>query len=194
MHAGKVLYVGMSDIPAWQVSRMQAIAELRGWAPLIPYNLIERTVERDLIPMAGTMGLGVIGWSPLASGVLTGKYGRSDLETGTGSDAGSGPPSRKQVATENGFLTARGLDVAEVVNDIAAEIGTTPSRVALAWTFLNPAVTAPIVGARGLAQLDDNLGALQVTLDPGQQARLDEVSAIELGFPHEALRRLASTR
>ena len=103
-------------------------------------------------------------------------------------------PSRRQVATENGFLTARGLDIAAAVNDIAAEIGTTPSRVAIAWTLLNPAVTAPIVGARSLAQLDDNLGALQLRLDPEQQARLDEVSAIELGFPHETLRRLASPR
>ncbi len=196
VRAGKVLYAGMSDIPAWQVSRMQAIAELRGWAPLIalqiPYNLIERTVERDLIPMAETMGLGVICWSPLAGGVLTGKYGRSDLETGPG--AGSDQPSRKQVAAGNGFLTARGLDIAEVVKDIAAEIGTTPSRAALAWTLLNPAVTAPIVGARSLAQLDDNLGALQVEINPGQRARLDQVSAIELGFPHEALRRLGSSR
>lgn len=196
VRAGKVLYVGMSDIPAWQVSRMQAIAELRGWTPLIalqiPYNLIERTVERDLIPMAETMGLGIICWSPLASGVLTGKYSRSDLENGNGPSAGSGQPSRKEVATGNGFLTARGLDIAEVVTDIAAEIGTTPSRVALAWTLLRPAVTAPIVGARSLAQLDDNLGALRVELDPRHQARLDEVSAIELGFPHAALRRTGS--
>src|SRR5437660_8564682 len=77
VRSGKVLYVGMSDIPAWQVSRMQAIADLRGWAPLvalqIPYNLVERTVERELIPMAQTMGLGVVPWSPLAGGVLTGK-------------------------------------------------------------------------------------------------------------------------
>jgi len=192
VRAGKVLYVGMSDIPAWQVSRMQAIAELRGWAPLIaleiPYNLIERTVERDLIPMAETMGLGVICWSPLGGGVLTGKYGRSDLQAG--SDGEGGASSRKAVAAGNGFLTPRGLDIAEVVKDIAAELGTAPSRVALAWTLLNPTVTAPIVGARNLAQLEDNLGALDVQLDPGQQTRLAEVSAIELGFPHEALRRL----
>ena len=198
VRAGKVLYVGMSDIPAWQVSRMQAIAELRSWAPLIalqiPYNLIERTVERDLIPMATTMGLGVICWSPLASGVLTGKYGRSDLQAGAGPQPESGQSSRKQVAAGNGFLTTRGLDIAGVVKDTAAQIGATPSQVALAWTLLNPAVTSPNVGARTLAQLDDNLGALQVELDPGQQARLDEASAIELGFPHEALRRLGFTR
>jgi len=199
VRAGKVLYVGMSDIPAWQVSRMQAIAELRGWAPLIaleiPYNLIQRTVERDLIPMAEAMGLGVICWSPLAGGVLTGgvltgKYRRSDLGNGSGGDASS----QKGVAAGNGFLTPRGLDITEAVKDIAAEVGTTPSRVALAWTLLNPAVTAPIVGARSLTQLEANLGALDVQLTPAQQAMLDEVSAIELGFPHDALRRLGAAR
>jgi aryl-alcohol dehydrogenase-like predicted oxidoreductase len=80
-----------------------------------------------------------------------------------------------------------------VVKDLAAELGTTPSRVALAWALLNQAVTAPIVGARSRTQLDDNLGALQVELDPRHQARLDEVSDIELGFPHQALRRLGFT-
>jgi aryl-alcohol dehydrogenase-like predicted oxidoreductase len=196
VRAGKVLYVGISDTPAWQVSRMQAIAELRGWAPLvalqIPYNLVERTVERDLIPMAETMGLGVVPWSPLAGGVLTGKYRRSDLESGSG--RGRGQPSRKDVAAGNGFLTARGLDVAEVVKGIAAETGTTPSRVALAWTLLNPAVVASLVGARTPAQLEDNLGALELELDSGQRARLDEASAVDLGFPHESLRRLGLSR
>lgn len=190
VRAGKVLYVGMSDVPAWQVSRMQAIADLRGWAPLIaleiPYNLIERTVERDLIPMAQTMGLGVTCWSPLAGGVLAGKYSRSDL----GSGPEGGMSGRKEVAAGNGFLTPRGLDIAEVVKDVAAELGTTPSRVALAWTLLNPAVTAPIVGARSLAQLEDNLGGLHIKIDPGQQARLGEASAVDPGFPHTALRRL----
>ena len=195
VRAGKVLYLGMSDIPAWQVSRMQAIADLRGWAPLaalqIPYNLVERTVERDLIPMAAAVGLGVTCWSPLAGGVLTGKYTRADLEAPPGGDGGPGVPSgRKAVAAGNGFLTARGLDIAQVVSEVAAETGTTSSRVALAWTLLNPAVTAPIIGARSLAQLDDNLGALKTGLDDGQQARLDQASAVELGFPHEALRRL----
>jgi aryl-alcohol dehydrogenase-like predicted oxidoreductase len=185
--AGKVLYVGISDIPAWQVSGMQAIADLRGWAPLvalqIPYNLIERTVEGDLIPMAGTLGLGVVPWSPLAGGVLTGKYGTADLAPATGY-------SRKTVAAGNGFLTARGLQIAEIVKEVAGQLGTTPSRVALAWTLLNPAVVAPIVGARTLAQLEDNLGVFDVALDSKQQARLAEASAVDLGFPHETLRRL----
>ncbi len=190
VRAGKVLYVGISDIPAWQVSRMQTIAELRGWAPLvalqIPYNLIERTVERDLIPMAETLGLGVVAWSPLAGGVLTGKYSQEDLALEPGY-------TRKTVAAGNGFLTARGLEIAEVVKEVAAKLGTTPSRVALAWTLLNPAVVAPIVGARTLAQLDDNLGVSSISLEPEQRVRLAEASAVDLGFPHESLRRLGYT-
>lgn len=190
VRAGKILYVGISNIPAWQVSRMQAIAELRGWAPLvalqIPYNLIERTVERDLIPMAETLGLGVVAWSPLAGGVLTGKYGQEDLALESGY-------TRKAVAAGNGFLTAHGLEIAEVVKEVAAKLGTTPSRVALAWTLLNPAVVAPIVGARTLAQLDDNLGVFGISLEPEQRARLAEASAVDLGFPHESLRRLGYT-
>ncbi|MGH3784973.1 MAG: aldo/keto reductase [Pseudonocardiaceae bacterium] len=191
VRAGKVLYLGISDTPAWQVSRMQAIAELRGWAPLvalqIEYSLIERTVERDLIPMAREMGLGVIPWSPLASGVLTGKYSRADLDHGGGT--GSAEGTRKNVAAASGALTERGLAIAEVVKDIAASMGTTPSQVALAWTMLNPAVTAPIIGARTLAQLEDNLGALDVRFDNGQLASLEQASAVDLGFPHEFLTR-----
>src|SRR6185312_6896500 len=125
VRAGKVLYVGISDIPAWQVARMQAIADLRGWSPLvalqIEYSLIERTVERDLIPMAGEMGLGVIPWSPLASGVLTGKYRAADLAAGSGSAEAAG--TRKNVAAANGSLTERGLAIAEEVRQVAAAIG-----------------------------------------------------------------------
>jgi aryl-alcohol dehydrogenase-like predicted oxidoreductase len=194
VRAGKVLYLGISDIPAWQVSRMQAVADLRGWAPLvalqIPYNLVERTVERDLVPMADTMGLGVVAWSPLAGGVLTGKYGRSDLEP----DAGGAGFTRRQHAVGNGFLTARGLEIAGVVKDVAAEIGTTSSRIALAWTLLNPVVTAPIVGARTRDQLEDNLAALEVEFDQHHQEQLDAASAVDLGFPHEALRRFGYAR
>jgi aryl-alcohol dehydrogenase-like predicted oxidoreductase len=187
VRAGKVVYVGISNTPAWQVSRMQAIAELRGWAPLvalqIEYSLIERTVERELIPMAREMGLGVISWSPLGSGVLTGKYSRADLDTGGGSAAPEG--TRRDVAIGNGALTERGLRVAEVAKEVAAQLGTTRSRVALAWTLLNPAVTAPIIGARTLAQLEDNLGALDLDLPEEQRTRLDQASAVELGFPHD---------
>jgi aryl-alcohol dehydrogenase-like predicted oxidoreductase len=191
VRAGKVLYVGISDTPAWQVSRMQAIADLRGWSPLvalqIEYSLIERTVERDLIPMAGEMGLGVIPWSPLASGVLTGKYTRDDLGHGGGSAAAEG--TRKNVAAANGALTERGLAIADVVTDVARGLGVTPSQVALAWTLRDPRVTAPIIGARTLAQLEDNLGALELTLPDTAVADLEAASAVELGFPHEFLHR-----
>lgn len=190
VRAGKVLYVGISDTPAWQVSRMQAIAALRGWSPLIAlqieYSLIERTVERELIPMALEMGLGVIPWSPLASGVLTGKYTRADLQHTAAAEASG---TRKNVAAANGSLSERGLAIADVVREIANQTGRTPSQVALAWTMLNPAVTAPIIGARTVKQLEDNLGAADVTLSEEQRSRLQAASAIELGFPHDFLAR-----
>ena len=187
--SGKVLYLGISDTPAWQVSRMQAIAELRGWAPLIAlqieYSLVQRTVERDLIPMAAEMGLGVIPWSPLAGGVLTGKYSRADLEHGTVSADPAG--TRKNVVLAHGMLNERSLAIADVVRQVANEIGRPPSQVALAWVLLNPVVTAPIIGARTVKQLEDNLSALEVTLTEDQRARLESVSAIDLGFPHDLL-------
>ena len=189
--AGKVLYVGISDTPAWQVSRMQTIADLRGWSPFaalqIEYSLIERTVERDLIPMARELGLGVIPWSPLASGVLTGKYGPADLAHDGGTASAEG--TRKNVAAANGSLTERGLAIAAVVKEVATSLGRTPSQVALAWTLLNPAVTAPITGVRTLAQFEDNLGALDLRFTPDQVSRLDKASAVDHGFPHEFLAR-----
>jgi aryl-alcohol dehydrogenase-like predicted oxidoreductase len=191
IRSGKVLYLGISDTAAWQISRMQTIADLRGWSPLIAlqieYNLIERTVERELIPMAAEMGLGVICWSPLKSGVLTGKYTAADLSSTSGRISELG--SRKSEVVAIGALSERGLTIAEVVKTIAAEIGKTAPQVALAWTLLNPAVTAPIIGARTLKQLQENLGALEVQLTEDHLARLEEVSAIDLGFPHDFLSR-----
>ncbi|MFI1094869.1 aldo/keto reductase [Streptomyces sp. NPDC020917] len=187
---GKVLYVAVSSAPAWQVSRMQAIADLRGWSPLvaleIEYSLIERTGERDLIPMARAMGLGVVPFSPLGGGVLTGKYGREDLNP-AGPVAGETAGSRRSLNAALGMVTERTLAVADAVKEVAAELGRTPAQVALAWTVNAPGVTAPIIGARTVAQLDDNLGALEVDLTPSQLARLDEVSAIDLGNPHGLL-------
>ncbi|MFF3573556.1 aldo/keto reductase [Nocardia jiangxiensis] len=187
---GKVLYVAISDAPAWQVSRMQAIADLRGWSPLvglqIEYSLVERTSERDLIPMAAEMGLGVIPWSPLANGVLTGKYSAADLQ---GETITSPEGSRKSVALAQGSLTERSLRIAQVVQEVAADLGRTPAQVALAWTLQNPAVTAPIIGARTPDQLEDNFGALDVEFDATHLARLAQVSAIDLGFPHDMLAR-----
>jgi aryl-alcohol dehydrogenase-like predicted oxidoreductase len=189
VRSGKVLYVGISDTPAWQVSRMQAIAGVRGWTPMIalqiPYSLIERTVERELIPMADEMGLGVIAWSPLASGVLSGKYKRTDLDHSSSADPAG---TRKNVALAHGMLTERSLAIADVVRQVATETGTTPSQVALAWVLMNPAVAAPIIGARTVKQLEDNLSAADVKLTDEQRTRLDSVSAIDLGFPHDFLK------
>jgi aryl-alcohol dehydrogenase-like predicted oxidoreductase len=188
VRTGKVLYVGLSDTPAWQASRMQAIAELRGWSPLvalqIPYNLTERTVERELIPMAREMGMGVLPWSPLAGGVLSGKYGHKDLAAAAG---GSSMASRREINVATGRLNERTLAIAAAVKTIAQELGCTPAQVALAWTLLNPAVTSPILGARTLAQLQDNLGALDLRFSDEHIGRLDAASRIELGFPHELL-------
>lgn len=184
---GKVLYIGLSDTPAWQASRMQAIAELRGWTPFcalqIPYSLIERTVERELIPMAQEMGLGVSPWAPLGQGLLTGKYTRADLGGGDMDELGS----RKAINAATGKLTARNLDIADRVVEIAGEIGCTPAQLALAWTLTHPAVASPVVGVRTPGQLEDNLGALALEIAPEQLARLDAASAVPPVFPIDVL-------
>ena len=184
---GKVLYLGVSDTPAWQVSRLQTLADLRGWSPLIAlqveYSLIQRTVERDLIPMARAMGLGVLPWSPLANGVLSGKYSRADMSPG----ATAGAEGRKAMLMQSGRIDARSLAIAEAVQVVAEELGRAPAQVALAWTLTNPAVASPILGVRTLAQLESNLGALDVTLEAPQLSRLEDASRIELGFPHDFL-------
>jgi aryl-alcohol dehydrogenase-like predicted oxidoreductase len=185
---GKVLYLGISDTPAWQVSRMHAIADLRGWAPLIAmeseYSLVERTAERELIPMAQEVGIGVISWSPLANGVLSGKYSRADL---TGNSQTGLHGTRKAVAAAVGSLSERSLGIADEVAKVAADTGHSSAQIALAWTLVNPGVTATLLGARTAKQLESNLGALDVTLSDEHLARLDKASAIELGFPHNLL-------
>jgi len=188
VRAGKVLYIGLSDTPAWQASRMQAIAELRGWTQFcalqISYSLVERTVEREMIPMAKEMGLGVSPWAPLGQGVLTGKYSRADLIPADINDISS----RKAINALTGKLTERNLDIADVVVEIAKEIGCTPAQLAVAWTLANPAVCSPVVGVRTPAQLEDNLGALAVELSADQLARLDAVSAVPPVFPIDVLK------
>lgn len=182
---GKVLYVGISDAPAWKVAQANTIAELRGWSRFIglqiEYSLAQRTPERDLLPMARELDLGVTPWSPLAGGVLTGKF--------TTPDRAPADSGRKAFATNLGHLSERGLAIARVVADIAGELGVTSAQVALNWVLRQPGVTSTIFGAKRVAQLDENLGALGVALTDAQLARLDQASAIELGFPHDFLRR-----
>jgi aryl-alcohol dehydrogenase-like predicted oxidoreductase len=173
--AGKVLYVGISDTPAWIVSRANTIADFRGWSPFvglqIRYSLIDRTAEADLLPMARALDLAVTPWSVLGAGVLTGKYSRGNQPEEGRAKAGA--------ATRE-----RNLEIAETVVSIAEEMGCTPSQVAIAWVRQQDGVVIPLIGARNLPQLTDNLGALEVRLSDDQLATLDDVSRIDLGFPH----------
>jgi aryl-alcohol dehydrogenase-like predicted oxidoreductase len=189
VRAGHVLYVGVSDTLAWVVSQANMLADLRGWSPFIgvqlPYSLTQRTVERELLPMAQALGLGVLAWAPLGLGVLTGKYNRSasPAETprfGTAEDAG-----KDELGSQ--FVHERALHIAAEVVAIAKELGCSPSQVALAWLRHQPGRIIPIVGARTLAQVEDNLRCLEVTLDAAQLQRLDDLSRIVLGFPHDFL-------
>jgi aryl-alcohol dehydrogenase-like predicted oxidoreductase len=180
--AGKVRYVGVSDTPAWKVAEAQTIARFRGWSPFaalqIEYSLLERTVEGELVPMALEMGLGITPWSPLKSGVLSGKYSR---ETAKDAKPGRGP----WVAAA---LNERSFGVLDVVRRVAGELGTTPARVALAWVQARPGVASTIIGARSVAQLEDNLGALEVRLPDEAVAALDEASKPSLNFPADFVR------
>jgi aryl-alcohol dehydrogenase-like predicted oxidoreductase len=181
---GKVLYVGVSDTPAWEVARANTLAELRGWSRFvglqIRYSLLDRTVERDLLPMAKALDLTVTPWDTLGSGILTGKYNRDR--------------SIQARATLRGEVKERDLGIAAEVVKVAEEIGRTPAQVALRWVMGGPGVIVPLVGARTREQLDDNLGCLAFELEAAQRARLDEVSRIALGFPHDFLSEMAPRR
>jgi aryl-alcohol dehydrogenase-like predicted oxidoreductase len=182
---GKVLYTGISDTPAWQVARLQTMAELRGWTQLaalqVEYSLLQRTTERDLIPAARALGMAMMPWSPLANGLLSGKYATNAAS----SDEPAG--GRREVITASGRVTPSAVAVATALKRIADAAGVSSAQVAIAWTLGNPAVTSTIIGARSLRQLNDNLGALQVILGEDQRKQLDDISRIELGFPHDFL-------
>ncbi|WP_439401956.1 aldo/keto reductase [Bradyrhizobium sp. DASA03068] len=190
VRTGKILYVGICNSPAWRISQLQTMADLRGWSPFvalqIEYNLVERTVEHELIPLAATLGLGVLPWSPLGGGVLTGKYTRADLRDSQERAVGA---TRASIIASSGLLNERSLAAAETVRTIATELGATSSQVAIAWTLANPAVTAPVIGARTLEQAEDNFGAVGITLSAEQMARLDQATAPDPIFPGRFLRR-----
>jgi aryl-alcohol dehydrogenase-like predicted oxidoreductase len=186
VRAGKVLHVGISDAPAWVVSRGNAIAELRGQSAFaavqVPYSLLERSTERELLPMAETLGLAVTIWGALGSGVLTGKFGGKQRPAGTRlGDNEWGTAA----------LNPRSLAIAAEVDRVAREVDRTSSQVALAWVRAQKRGNLiPILGARRLAQLDDNLGALTLALSGEHLERLDAVSRIERGFPLDLLARV----
>ncbi len=175
---GKVMYVGISDTPAWIVSQANTLADLRGWSRFvglqIRYSLIDRTAEADLLPMARAFDMAVTPWSILGAGVLSGKYNQKKLP-------------KEGRAKEGAATDKRNLKIANEVVAVAKEIGCTPSQAAISWVRRQPGVMVPLLGARNVAQLKDNLGALDVTLNKKQTDRLDKVSAVDLGFPHNFL-------
>ena len=189
VRSGKVLYVGVSDTPAWIVSCANMLAELRGWSPFIAlqieYSLVERTPERDLLPMARSLGMSVTPWAVLGAGVLTGKYNSTPPATGN-TDTGRSV-ERRLDAVNSQKVNERNLAIARVVVDVARQIGSSPSQVALAWLRTRPGSIIPILGVRRLNQLRDNLSCLDVALSEEQLRLLDESSKIDLGFPHDFL-------
>ncbi|CAL9410651.1 1-deoxyxylulose-5-phosphate synthase YajO [Streptomyces sp. enrichment culture] len=183
VRAGKILYAGVSDWPAWEIAQANTLAEQRDWSPFtglqIRYNLLERTVERDLLPMAHAFDLPVFAWGPLADGRLTGKYLR-------------GEPGRLDFVPW-GQGTGAGDDIVEETVRIAEAGGHSPAQVALAWLLDRPGTIVPIIGATTEKQLADNLAATSVTLGKEERARLEKASRVEPGFPHDFLRFPAMT-
>ena len=180
---GKVHYTGISDTPAWVVSRCNTLAELRGWNRFagmqIEYSLIERSGDRDLLPAAEFFDLAVTPWSPLGAGMLTGKY----------LDSLEGRLSEKSVK-----MNDRNLNIARKVKEVAEDIGASPSQVALRWLMNRSDRVIPILGARTEEQIKDNLGVLNMELGADHDRKLDEISKIDLGFPHEFLEREATNK
>ncbi|MBU2665298.1 aldo/keto reductase [Actinoplanes bogorensis] len=176
VRAGKVLYVGISDAPAWVAARANTLASFHGWSPFVglqvPYSLLQRDAERELLPMAEALGLGVTAWSPLGGGVLSGKY------------SGAGPAAAGS-RLDPGSVDERSHRVAREVGAVAAERGVSSAAVAIAWTRARSEAVLPILGARSAAQLADNLGALDVTLTDEECKRLEATTGFTLGFPHD---------
>ena len=177
---------GFPTPPPWWVAKANTLAELRGWTRFvglqIEYSLLERTVERELLPLAADQDLTVLAWGPLRSGVLTGKY----LPENTKQSEAEG--ARMHSAMMKAFRESE-ADAAEAtvraVLALAQELGVSPSQVSLAWLRSRPVPTIPIIGARKLAQVEDNLASVSLTLSADQLAHLDQASAIILGFPHD---------
>ena len=182
VRAGKVLYVGISDTPAWVVAASNTLAELRGWSSYvglqIEYSLLERTPEAELLPMAEHFGLSVLAWAPLGGGVLTGKYTRGGLNDSL----------RSASNEQRGRTTERNLAIAQVVDSVADELGVTSAQVATAWVSARGYGMIPIVGARKVEQIEDTLGAMRIEFTEAQLERLEKVSVPQLGFPHQFLK------
>jgi aryl-alcohol dehydrogenase-like predicted oxidoreductase len=181
VQAGKVRYVGVSDTPAWKVAQANLLAQFRGWSPFvglqIEYSLLERTSEAELVPMAAELGLGITPWSPLKSGVLSGKYTRKT--------AGQDKTDRAAFMADQ--LNEKTYTLIDELERVAKAHDGTVARVALAWLRARPGVTSTIIGARRVSQLEDNLKSLELTLTAEETAKLDGLTQPLLGFPHRML-------
>jgi aryl-alcohol dehydrogenase-like predicted oxidoreductase len=174
---GKVHYVAVADTPAWQISRAVTISELRGWSPfvgvLLRYSLADRTAERDLLPMARELDLGVIAWGPLAGAVPSG-----------------GRPIGAGNAVNDVTLSATETRAASVLGEVAREVGGTPAQIALAWMRTRSQRFGgifPLVGAESAREMHGYLASSELSLDPGQLARLNEETSVDLGYPQDFL-------
>ena len=183
VRAGKVLYLGISNMPAWLVAQANTLAQHRCWTPFVAlqveYSLIERTPERELLPMARAFEMAVAPWSPLGGGLLSGKY----VSAGA-----PGEPARLHTINQ-AKLSPRNLAIAETLRRVAAGIDRSPAQVGLAWLRAQGSWLIPILGARTLRQLQDNLGCLEIHLAAEHLVQLDDASKIELGYPHDFLAR-----
>lgn len=175
--AGKVRYIGVSDTPAWKIAEANVTARFRGWSQFIglqiEYSLLERTVEAELVPMAKELGLGITPWSPLKSGVLSGKYTR----------ANAAAQKTDRAAFMSHHLNERTYALVDELEKIAEAHGTTVARVALAWVRMQPGVGSTIIGARRVSQLEDNLKSVDIALSAVELAHLDNLTQPALPFP-----------
>ena len=184
VHEGKVLYVGASNYTAWQLMKAIGIAELRGWTPFATlqpeYSLITRDIERELLPLCREEGLAVLPWSPLGGGILTGKYTKdAPLPEGT-----RGGEAEMPIAFTY-KLDDRAWNIVDAVQKVAGDTGKSAAQVALNWVVNRPGITSPIIGARNLTQLDDNLAAVGWQLEDEQWKALAWASAFPRGYPYD---------
>ncbi|MCB9594446.1 MAG: aldo/keto reductase [Sandaracinaceae bacterium] len=181
VRAGKVLYLGCSNYAAYRMMESLWICDRRGLDRFVAlqaqYSLVERSLEREHVPACERFGLGILPWSPLANGFLTGKYRK-----------GAPPPEGSRLAKWKDrlarFDTERNWAILAALDEVAKEVEAEPAQVALAWLLKKPAVTSVIFGARDLAQLEANLKAAELALPDAAMAKLDEASALELGYPY----------
>jgi aryl-alcohol dehydrogenase-like predicted oxidoreductase len=183
VRSGRVRAIGLSNTPAWYLTKAQLIADHRGWERIaalqLEYSLAQRAIEREHVPAALDLGMGLVPWSPLAHGFLSGKYTRDD--------AGPSGEGRIDALRDLGFYRTpddRDWAVLDAVRDIAKETDRSPAQVALNWVTNRPGVASTLVGARTLAQLDENLAALDFELSAEQTARLTELSDFDHGYPY----------